>query len=574
MQLWKRNIFSARRILLIVIALVIVYLVVPPIGMVLFSSVRSTQDKLPFEATTYTLANLHKVFSSAVTYRLLFNTAVYTLGTIVVSLGLAIIFAWCLERTNVPLRRTMFVLVMAPMGIPMIIICMAWVLLGNPANGVLNVVLRSLFGFGRPGPLNVYSLLGMILVTGISIVPMVYLMISGVFSRMDPTLEEAARMSGAGNWATFRRISAPLLTPAILAAAIYFLVRGIEVFEFPAMLGMPKGIFVFSTMIYYSVHPMTSFPDYGKASTYGLVLLVIALVLTYVYGRFVRNPERFATVTGRGYRPRLIDLGRWRFVPVGLMCGYFLFAVAMPLLVLIWTSLAPKFAAISLSGVSRLSLDAYHRLFDYPELLVAAKNTVVTSISGAMIGVFLTTLVSWLSVRGGIRGASIPERLTFLILGVPGVVLCLALIFIYASLPLPIYGSIWIIVIGFVIVSIPFGTGLMNAAFLQIHRELEEAAATSGASLGRVFTRIALPLLWPSFARGFLWMFVRNMRETTIALMLFSAGNQTLAVMIWYLWGEDADFPLASAIAVPLVLVTMVLTFLLARQTMLVKGLR
>jgi iron(III) transport system permease protein len=151
------------------------------------------------------------------------------------------------------------------------------------------------------------------------------------------------------------------------------------------------------------------------------------------------------------------------------------------------------------------------------------------------------------------------------------VVLCLALIFIYTSLPVPIYGTIWIIVIGFVIVSIPFGTGLMNAAFLQIHRELEEAAATSGANLWTIFTRIALPLLWTSFGRGSLWMFVRNMRETTIALMLYAAGNQTIAVTIWYLWVEDANFTLASAIAVPLVLVTTALTFLLARQTMRVK---
>lgn len=562
----------SRKILLVVVVAVIVWLVIPPIAMVLFSSVRSTQNSLPFEATGFTIANVINVFSSNVTYRLLLNTAWYAIGTLAVSLGLAVIFAWFLERTNVPFRRTMFVLVLSPMGMPMIIISMAWILLGNPTNGLFNVALRTLLRIDGTGPINVYSIPGMIVVTGLSIVPMVYIMISGVFSRVDPSFEEAGKTSGAGTWTIFRSISMPSLAPAILAAAIYFLVRTIEVFETPAMLGMPKGIFVFSTMIYYAVNPVLSgFPDYGVASTYGLVLLVVAIVLIYFYGRYVRHAERFATVTGRGYRPRLIDLGQWRFVPVILMSGYFVLAVVMPLLVLVWTSLAPQFVPISLSALLQLNLDAYREMLGYSFLWVAAKNTLIIATATATIGVFLVTLVSWLSVRGGIRGARIPDRVSFMILGVPGVVLGLALIFIYTALPLPIYGSIWIIVIGLLTVSVPFGTRLMSAAFLQIHRELEEAAATSGSGLWSTFARIVLPLLWPSLARGFLWMFVRSMRDTTIALMLYTVGNQTVAVTLWYLW-VDAEFPLASAIAVPMVIVTTALTFLVAKQTMLVEG--
>jgi iron(III) transport system permease protein len=157
------------------------------------------------------------------------------------------------------------------------------------------------------------------------------------------------------------------------------------------------------------------------------------------------------------------------------------------------------------------------------------------------------------------------------ILGIPSVVLALALIFIYTAVPLPIYGSVWIIVMGMMTRSLPFGTRLMNAAFLQIHRELEEAASTSGAGLRSTFFRIVLPLLWPSFSRGFLWAFVRSMRETTTALMLYAAGNQTVAVVLWFLWVEQGDFRLASAIAVPLVIVTTLLTYFVARQTMLTR---
>ena len=169
-------------------------------------------------------------------------------------------------------------------------------------------------------------------------------------------------------------------------------------------------------------------------------------------------------------------------------------------------------------------------------------------------------------------GSSVPDRFAFIVIGVPGIVLGLALIFVYTAVPLPIYGTVWIIVLAHVTICLPFGTRLMSAALLQIHRELEEAAAASGATLWTTFFRVVLPLLWPSFARGFLWMFVRSLRDTTIALMLFASGNQTLAVTLWFLWMEEAEFAIAAAIVVPLVIVTMVLTLLVARQTMLVEG--
>ena len=551
--------------------IVLTLLIIPPIGMLVFSSFRATADKLPFEATDYTFANYIKVFTSTVTYRLLLNTAWFAVGTITVAMGLAVVFAWFLERTDLPFRRLLFVLILAPMGMPVIITTMASILLANPVNGLFNLMLRSLLGLKGPGPINVYSIPGMILVTALNFVPVMYIMISGVFSRVDPSFEEAGRTSGAGAWVTMRRISMPLLSPAILAAVIFYLVRCIEVFETPAMLGLQKGIFVFSTGIYYAVNPLTGFPNYGIASAYGMVLLIAAVVLIYFYGRYVRHAERFATVTGRGYRPRLIDLGRWKFIPVVTMIGYFVFTVATPLLILVWTSLAPPYSDISFGSLSLLNMEAYREMLNYKELMVAGKNTVIIATATAAISMLLVTLGSWLSARGGIRGAWLPDRLAFIVIGVPGVVLGLALIFIYASLPIPLYGTLWIIVLALVTTCLPFGTRLMTAAFLQIHRELEEAAATSGAGLRSTFFRIVLPLLWPSFARGFLWSFVRSMRETTIPLMLYAVGNQTFAVVLWHLWVEQSEFRLASAMAVPLMIVTTALTFLVARQTMLVK---
>jgi len=562
---------NARKILLGIVLIITAYLVIPPIGMLLFSAVRGTEGKLPFEATNFTLENLARVFTSEITLRLFQNTAIYAIGAVVVGLGIAALFSWFLERTNVPARKLMFVLILAPLGMPMIITSMAWIQLVNPTNGLINVILRAIFGLEGTGPLNVYSMGGMIIITGLTIAPLIYIMISGTFSRIDPSIEEAGRTSGAGPFAVLRRISMPLLGPALFAAVIYYIVIVMETFEIPAMLGQPKGIFVFSSAIYYAINPLEGgkLSDYGVASTYGVILLIIAAVLIYVYGRYVRNADRFATMTGKGYRPRLIDLGKWKYLPTTLMSMYFIIVVLLPLMTLLWTSLAPPYARFSIATFSKLDLDAYRNMFQATYLIKSVKNTLIISTSVAVIATFLVTLISWLSVRGKIAGARLLDRLSFVIIGVPGIVLALVLIFIYASMPVPIYGTVWVIVVAGVTRSLPFGTRLMSSAFLQVHRELEEAAATSGAGLKTTFFRIVMPLLWPSFARGFVWFFVATMRDTTMALMLHAAGNQTIAVALWMLWTEEARFADAAAIAVPMMIVTMVLTYIVAKQTML-----
>ncbi len=230
-----------RKILLIAVTVITVFLVLPPMAILLFSSVRSTESTLPFEATNYTLSNYIKVFSAHSTYQLLLNTVWYTLGTVGICLVLTTAFAWFLERTNVPFRRILFMLLLAPMGMPGVVTGMAWILLANPANGLLNVLIRTTFGIEGPGPINIYSMSGMIWVTSLRFVPMMYIMISGVFSRIDPAYEEAAWTSGSKPWTTFMHISRPMLTPALLGAVIYYVVLTMEMFEIAGMLGMPKG---------------------------------------------------------------------------------------------------------------------------------------------------------------------------------------------------------------------------------------------------------------------------------------------------------------------------------------------
>jgi iron(III) transport system permease protein len=539
-------------------------------GVLFFSSFRATAGSLPFEPQThFTLRNLINVFSSPSTWRLLLNSSWYAIGSTALGLSLAVTFAWFLERTNIPYRRLLFVLILTPMAIPEVILGMSWTLLANPTNGLFNIILRELFGLQGKGPLDIYTIPGMILVTALRFAPMMYMMISGVFSRVDPSLEEASKTSGAGPWATFRHISMPLLAPAILAAIVYYLILAIESFEIAGVLGLSRRIFVLSTAIYFYIHPPIGLPDYGFASAYGVLLLIIATALLFAYLRRIRQTGRFATVTGRGYRPRLIELGRWRWVPVIGIMVYFLFAVGAPFLTIVWTSLLPVFAGYTIAELSLLNLGAYKTLLGMDSLLPAVLNTILIALSSSVIAMVLATMACWISIRWQGRFTKVAEHLSFLILGVPGVVLSLSAIFIYAALPLPIYGTIWIIMIVIATRSLPFATRLMTAAFLQIHQELEEAAATSGANLWHTLKGVVLPLLWPSFMRGFLWVFVRAISEATMALMLYTTANQTIAVIIWFLWMEDANYPVACAIAVPLVVLSGILAYFVSKEAML-----
>jgi len=568
------HVLSAKvpKIVLWVTTAIIAWLVIPPIGILFFSSVRATKGSLPFEPqTAFTLNNIIYVFTSPKTLQLLLSSSWYAIGSTGLGLALAVAFAWFLERTNVPFRRLLFVLILTPMAIPDVILSMSWTLLANPTTGLFNVILRWLFGLEGTGPLNIYSIPGMIVVTALRFAPMMYIMISGVFSRVDPSFEEAAKTSGAGFWTTFRHVSMPLLAPAILAAIVYYLILSIEVFEIAGVLGLSRRIFVLSTAIYFYIHPPIGLPDYGFATAYGVILLLLAIVLLFVYQWRIRSTERFATVTGRGYRPRLLELGRWKWVPVLGIVTYFIFAVAMPFLTIVWTSLVPVFQGFSMSQLPLLSFKAYEKMLELPSLLPCALNSLVIATSASVIGITLATMACWISIRWRGPGTKIAERLCFLILGVPSVVLSLASIFIYTAFPSHLYGTVWIIVIVVATRSLPYGTRLMNAAFLQIHKELEEAAETSGANLWHTLKAVVLPLLWPSFIRGFLWMFIRGISEATMALMLYSTKNRTIAVLVWFLWMEDANYPVASAIAVPMIIISGILAYFVARKTMLMR---
>ena len=561
---------SLRLLVGIVVASIVIYLIMIPLGVLVFSSFRATKELLPFEATTYTLNNYIQVFSSKLTYELLANTFQYALIALVIGLGLALTFSWFVERTNAPWRSVLVTFALAPLGVPGIVETIAWILLANPTNGIVNVWLRKWFDLStQQGPINIYSIAGMGWITGLKLVPSAYIMLASIMARMDPALEEASLTSGASQFKTFVRITGSLMRPAILSVIILFGVLVIEMFETPAMLGIPRGIFVFSTLIYTASHPPMGLPDYGLASGYGIISLIIGAFLIYLYHRMVRRQEKFAVVTGKGYRPRPIVLKRgWQALFTGVMVVYILLSAVLPLLVLLWASFGILHRPFALGAAT---LDSYLQIADYPGIFESCWNTLLISIGSATGTMILSLLVAWLAVRSRFRGSWIPDRLTITAVAIPNIVIALALIFFYSHFPLPIYGTIWIIMIAHITRFLAYNSRVMNAAYLQIHKELEEASEACGATWATTMRKIVLPMLWPAFIRGWLWVFVHAIRDVSLALMLFAVYNQTLGVTLWQIWMEHGNFRLGAAIAVPLLLVSLGLSLLIVRPTMRLK---
>jgi iron(III) transport system permease protein len=411
----------------------------------------------------------------------------------------------------------------------------------------------------------------MMLVSGIGMVPSIYVLVSHVFARFDARLEESARASGASAPTTFRRITVPLLRPALLTGAIFYFVNTLDNFEGPALLGMPRDIFVFSTYIYRSLRTVSALPNYGLTSAFAMVLLGIATVLVVFYARSVRHAERFAVVTGKGYRPSLVNLGRWRWLALTLVVLYFSISALLPLVMVLWASLSPTFSVPSLSGLGGLTPARYVRLAHSETFLRALTNTLLVTTVTATATMLLSSVVAWIAVRQRSIWGKLADWLPFINLANPSIILASALLFFFVGIPLPIYGTNWIIIIGLIMAYLPYGTRIMGPAYLQIHRELEEAARISGASTIQTMIRIVLPLVRTAVWRGWLWMFIHGTTATTIPVVLGGIDNQTVTTLLFITLLEEGDLEMASTMAVPLVVICGLLTLFVARQTLLMR---
>jgi iron(III) transport system permease protein len=568
---WARLQVSWRKIkdnaIFIAFTLFLLILILIPVSRLIINSFQLGHPALP---QGWTLQNYIAAYSMPLFYQALGTTIWLAAVGTVITLVIAVLFAWLIERTDMPLRNLAWTLILIPMAIPGVLFALGWALLLAPNTGALNIILRrglELMGIHfSTGPLNIYTVAGLIFLDGLRGVTTVFLMVVGAFRMMDPSLEEAATVSKAGPSATFFQVTLPALSPAILAAAIYSFISSMESFEAPLAVGLRGNIFVLSTLIYFTTRLQAPF-EYGLGAVFGVSYMVLMIFLLIGYRRFLRHSERYSTITGKGFRPRVISLGQWRYPALGLFIAYFLLAVVAPFAVLLWTSLLPSYRIPSFEALSFFTLKNYAEVFSTPRVLPVLWNTLVLMVIAATATMLLAFIVSWIIVRSRVKGKGLLDGLVFIPHAIPGIVVALALMMAYLSPPLRytgIYGTVWILVMGLVVSYISFGTRLMNSAIMQIQKELEQAAYVCGASSFKTLFVITLPLLFPAFAAGWVWVAVHSLRSFSIPLMLASRKNEVFAVMLWEYW-DSGTASLAAALGVLLILTLIPLTLIMRR---------
>ena len=554
-------------VLLIAVTAFLVFLIAVPLIRLVASSFQLGHPSIP---EGWSLQNYTAAFSMGRFYSALATTVVVSAVGTFITMAIAILFAWLIDRTDMPFRNLAWVLILIPMAMPGILFAMGWVLLLAPKTGALNIGIRGIFeSIGihfTEGPLNIYSYGGLIFLDGLRGVTTVFLMIVGAFRMMDPSLEEAARVSKAGARGTFFQITLPVLMPAVLMAGMYSFISSMDSLEAPLAVGLPAGIFLLSTLIYFTTRVQTP-TDYGLGATFGVFYMILMIGLLILYRRAIGYSARFATVTGKGYRPRVNALGKWRYLAVGMFVLYFLLTVVAPFAILLWASLLPSYRLPSWEAFKFISLLNYEDIFSDPHNLSVVWNTFLLVLLTATATMLLAFMVSWVVVRSRVPGRSILDGFLFLPHAIPGVVIALALMMAYLTYPLNqlgIYGSIWLVVFGLIASYIAFGSRLMNSGITQIHAELEEAAYMSRASVTRTLFSITLPLLFPVFAAGWVWVAVHALRAFSIPLMLSSKQNEVLAVSLWAYW-DEGEASRAAALGVLLMLFLIPLTLLMRR---------
>jgi iron(III) transport system permease protein len=539
-----------------------IWLIVVPLFTLLVFSFRLGT---PWQPGAFTLQHYLTAYSDPQVYTMFANTALLAAVSTIVALSIAVFFAFLTERTDMPFRNVAWGLMLVPMAVPGILFAISWVFLLSPKIGVINVWLRSLLALVgieiTEGPFNIYSLWGMIFLEGIRGVTTIFLIVVGAFRAMDPSLEEAARVSGASNRTSFFRIFIPLLTPALFAAGMYSFMTHLEALEIPIVIGFPSGIYVFPTYIYFTAQRFMP-PQYGLSAALGASFLLVSILLVWSYRHITAQAGRFATITGRGYRPRLIPLGKWRYPAFGAFILYFTLTIAAPTLILLWRSLVRFYVTPSWSALAQVTLKNYWEVFAEEQIVLALVNTVIVGVATATLTMILCLIIAWAIVRTKAKGRALLDALTFLPHAIPGVTIGIALIYLYLNPPLnylPLYGTIWIIVLGLCVGYIAFGSRAMNGAVTQIHIELEEAGKVSGASWATIMRRIVFPLLLPAFVGGWIWVASHSLRSFSVPLILSSKNSIVLSVVMWDLWNNGRAGPTA-ALGVLLIVALAILT--------------
>jgi iron(III) transport system permease protein len=495
----------------------------------------------------YSLKNFAEAYSSWHVARLFGNSLIFAAGTALVTLIMGGLVAWVVERTDAPLGGLFHALALLSFAIPGLLTAMAWILVLSPNIGWVNALIKSAFGL-KDGPLSIYSMGGMIWALSSHYFPLAYLTLGPALRVLDVRMEEAALVSGARYWQVMPKITLPLLRPAILSTVLLLFMLGMSSYEVPRLIGRPARIDVFTTDIQAATHSAP--PEFGIASALSFTLLCICIVAVFFYRRSTRNAEAFATITGKGYMPTRIKLRQWRW-PVAL-ATFLLFAISLglPLLTLVWQSFYRNLAQPFVGSTGLASWENYQFILHYPIFVDAVKTSVLLAVMAATIIVLLTFVMAWIALRAIPRSGWVLDSLAFMPVAIPHVIVGAAVLFAYLMLPIPVYNTIWILLIAYVTMYLPYGMRFISSGLTQIHKELEESAEVSGARVRQVFLRILLPLLLPVLLAAWIYIFVLAVRELSASVFLVGPGTHVLGTISLTMWEEGGSYGAVAALGV------------------------
>jgi iron(III) transport system permease protein len=518
----------------------LVILIVLPLCSLFLGSVKAEDG--------YTLEFFRDALSGRLYLQALINSLILGAWTGLFSVLIGVPLAWAVSRTNVPAKGLIRLTATLSYLSPPFLTAIAFVNLFSPNAGLLNTLFRDVLDLPWL-TFNIFSMKGLVLVTVIHTFPFVFLLAESALQGVDASYEQAAQILGASKWRTALVITGPLVAPAILSGTLIAFVNSIALFGSQAIIGLPARIFTLPTRIYSLFHYP---PEYGLASALSLVFIVITIAALFLQRSFLAR-RSYVTLGGKASRPQLVDLGPGRWLLVGFAIAVFIIAIAAPYMTLIAVSASKSWGLAFWKGLTLANYKFV--LFDYDVTRRAIFNSLLLATAAATIAVMIGAVVGWIDLRTKIPGRRLLDYISLVPLGLPGIVMAVALIQFWLAMPFALYGTLTILLLAYVGRYIPLGVRAANASLRQLDPSLEESARILGASWGMTMREVTLPLIRPGLFAGWLLIFVPAIQELSASILLFSSSSITLAVAVYNLYETGYTEPVAALAIVNVVII-------------------
>jgi len=509
-------------IITVIVLLVVGFLVILPLVFLVEESL-NIGDPMSFPPEAYGIRNYLAILEEDI--NVLWNTLIIAVMATVMAILIGFTLAWILTRTNVPGRDKLERLMELPYYMTPLVGALAWAVIAGPKSGFVNQLWKGAGGGGDL--LDIYTHFGIAWVMALFEGTVAFVMIAASMKSMDPALEESARVMGASKLRTTLTVTLPLVMPGVLGATLFVFAEMLGSFAAALVLGIPGRIYVITTAIWDST--LSYPPDYGRASAMGLALFVVMFGMLTFYRRVIARGS-FATITGKAFRPRPMDMGRMVWVLFSVCLLYILLAVVLPIAALVFTSLQ-RFATVILSQ-AEFTLANYQTALSLGPVRTAMGNSLLLGFGVASIGVLVMVILVWIIYRSQLVGRGAVEYLVMFPQAVPRLVFGLALLWAWLNIPIPIYGTLWLLALAYFTVMLPLGVRTLAGVVLQIDKSLEECARVCGAGWIYQMRTVTLPLLKPGILAAWLLIFMACVRELGASVFLMGPNAKVIAPSI------------------------------------------